>query len=288
MNVRTDLALEAHKISGEMRGIVSETETKGTLRISRTRILSRKASERLGKPCGSYITLEGLPLSDSYRDVKEQISVISDEIAALVPENGTVLVIGIGNTEITPDSLGPKSADAVIATRHIHGEIAKSAGLDRLRPVAVLSPGVLGQTGIEAGEVILSLAKTIQPSAVIAIDALASAGLAHLVRTIQISDSGIIPGSGVGNHRMRLCRETVGVPVIAVGMPTVVDGTTLALELLGDRNGKEPVTADQKSLMVTPREIDILTERASKLIGMSVNCALQREYSFDELALLIS
>lgn len=291
MNYRTDLALEAHKISGgDISGIKTETLTKGSMKISRMHIQNESAAKRLGKPKGRYITAEGLPLTDNFRDVKEQIEALADELEPLIPKNGTILVIGIGNTDITPDSLGPKSADSVIATRHIGGEIARSAGLDKLRSVAVLSPGVLGQTGIEVGEVILSLAEKIKPSAVIAIDALASRSLSHLGRTIQISDSGISPGSGIGNNRLRLTKDTLGIPVIGMGMPTVVDGMTLASDLLG--KSFIPQNSDTNSyserLIVTPREIDLLTMRASKLIGMAVNCALQRNYTFEQLASLVS
>lgn len=291
MNYRTDLALEAHEISGgDLNGVKTDVVSKGIMKISRLQILSDTASKKLGKPKGKYITVEGLPLTDNFRDVKEQIEALSDEIKQLIPKKGTILVIGIGNTEITPDSLGPKSADSVLATRHINGEIARSAGLDKLRSVAVLSPGVLGQTGIEVGEVIVSLTHSIETSAVIAIDALASRSLSHLGKTIQISDSGITPGSGIGNNRLSLTKNNLGIPVIGIGMPTVVDGMTLALDLLGETKVSKSLLNDgyNEKMIVTPREIDLLTMRASKLIGMAINCALQDNYSFEELASLVS
>ncbi len=291
MNYRTDLALEAHEISGgNMSGVKMDCVSKGIMKISRLHIQNDNASKKLGKPKGRYITAEGLPLTDNFRDVKEQIQALSDEIKPLIPQKGTILVIGIGNTEITPDSLGPKSADSVLATRHISGEIARSSGLDRLRPVAVLSPGVLGQTGIEVGELILSLTQSVKISAVVAIDALASRSISHLGRTIQISDSGIAPGSGIGNNRLSLTKSTLGIPVIGIGMPTVVDGMTLALDLLGEEHIPKNMLPGKykEKLIVTPREIDLLTMRASKLIGMAVNCALQDQYSFEELASLVS
>lgn len=288
MNYRTDLALEAHELSGGGKdGIICSSEKAGQLRIHKMHITTQQAAERIGKPTGRYITLEGLPLTDNFRDVKKQIETIGNEIYPLLPVDGTILVIGIGNADITPDSLGPKSADTVIATRHISGEIARSAGLDGLRPTAVLAPGVLGQTGIEVGEIILSLAESIHPSAVIAIDALASRSLSHLGKTIQLSDSGIAPGSGIGNNRLKLSCETLGIPVVGIGMPTVVDCTTLAADLLGENADNADISEIDGNLMVTPREIDLLTERASKLIGMAVNCAIQRNYSFEELAALV-
>ncbi len=286
MNFRTDLALEAHKSNGgQTEGTVFESEKKGDLKISRLHIESDSAAQKLEKPKGCYITIEGLPLTDYFRDAQEQIETISKEITALLPEKGTVLVIGIGNTDITPDALGPFSADTVLATRHIRGEIARCAGLDNLRPTAVLSPGVLGQTGIETGEIIISLLGRLEPCAVIAIDALASKSISHLGKTIQISDSGISPGSGIGNHRLRLNQETLGIPVIGIGMPTVVDAATL----VSDMSGGEHTSFDrQNNFIVTPKEIDLLIERASKLIGMAINCALQPDYSFTDLAALVS
>lgn len=145
-----------------------------------------------------------------------------------------MLVAGLGNMEITPDSLGPKTSRRVLATRHIGGEIARSTGLDRLRPVAVMQTGVTGQTGIETGEYILSIVRRIRPTAVVAIDALASRRTERLGCTLQISDTGISPGAGVGNHRTKITKETIGVPVIAIGVPTVVDAQTLAVDILGN------------------------------------------------------
>ena len=150
MFLRTDLAIEAHEISGENTdGITVEDKVCGTLKINRINIATRQAAESLNKAVGNYITVEGLPLTDNFREVPEQIKSISNEIQSLIPKDGAVLVVGLGNINITPDALGPKSADSVLATRHITGELARSTGLDRLRSVAVISPGVLGQTCIK-------------------------------------------------------------------------------------------------------------------------------------------
>lgn len=294
MFLRTDLAIEAREISGDSSdGIDIYEKVCGNLKISRMNIHTEKASKNIHKPIGNYITIEGLPLTDNFRDVPEQIKVISDEIYSLLPKKGLILVIGLGNINITPDALGPKSAESVLATRHITGEIARSTGLDRLRQVAVLSPGVLGQTGIETGELVISLAERLKPSAVIAVDALASRSLSRLGRTIQISDSGISPGAGVGNHRLKLNGNTMGVPVIGIGIPTVVDAATLAADIFADsritaEQLKETVSPRGEQMVVTPREIDLLVERASKLIGMSINCALHTNFSFEELIALVS
>ena len=295
MLLRTDLAIEAHKISGEITdGIDIYEKQNGTLRINRMNIRTEKASQKLQKPLGNYITIDGLPLTDNFRDIPAQVQAMSEEIRSLLPKkNGTVLVIGLGNVNITPDALGPKTASAVLATRHITGELARSTGLDRLRSVAVLSPGVLGQTGIETGELIISLINRLEPSAVIAVDALASRSLARLGCTVQISDSGISPGTGVGNNRLSLNKKTLGVSVIGIGIPTVVDASTLAAEFLGDSDSdlsklKNTLSPRGEKMIVTPSEIDLLIERASKLIGMAINCALQSEFSFDELISLVS
>lgn len=294
MLLRTDLAIEAHKISGEITDGIDVYERQcGTLKINRMNIRTEKASIKLHKPLGNYITIDGLPLTDNFREVPQQVQAVSEEIRSLLPKSGTVLVIGLGNVNITPDALGPKTAAEVIATRHITGELARSTGLDRLRSVAVLSPGVLGQTGIETGELIISLIKRLEPSAVIAVDALASRSLARLGCTVQISDSGISPGTGVGNNRLSLNKKTIGLPVIGIGIPTVVDAATLASELfegseMNFSELKSAVSPRGEKMIVTPSEIDLLIERASKLIGMAINCALQSQFSFEELISLVS
>ena len=287
MNFRTDLAIESHEISGsDTEGISFESDNRCGMKIHRLSIRTDRAQKRLGKPKGKYITISSLPLTDNFRDIREQIMTVADEISSLIPEKGDALIIGIGNTDITSDSLGPFSASCVIATRHIRGELARSTGLSLLRPAAVLSPGVLGKTGIETGEIVLSLIRSISPSVVIAVDSLASKSVSHLGRTIQISDSGISPGSGIGNNRLSLNRKSLGVPVIGIGIPTVVDAYTLVSDLCDEMPAK--TFDNERNLVVTPKEIDLLVERGSKIIGMAINCALQKSYSFEHLAALIS
>ena len=286
MDLRTDLAIESHEISGgNNEGIGFESESRCGMKIHRLSIRTKSAARRIGKPCGKYITISSLPLTDNFRDISSQICTIADEISALIPKKGDALVIGIGNTDITSDALGPFSASTVIATRHIKGEIARSAGLSSLRPASVLSPGVLGKTGIETGEIVMSLIRSISPAVVIAIDSLASKSVSHLGRTVQISDTGISPGSGIGNNRFALTEKSLGIPVIGIGIPTVVDALTLISDL--SENAAPSDLEAARSMIVTPREVDLLIERGSKMIGMAINCALQREYSFEELASLI-
>ena len=291
MQVRTDLAVEAREIAGEhIPGTEFKVYSENGLEISRLTVKSQKAKQTLGKDIGTYITIELPSLTDNFSETDERLKTIGEEIRRLLPVNGLVLVAGLGNTEITPDSLGPKTSSRILATRHITGEIAKATGLDRLRPVAVMQTGVTGQTGIETGEYITSIVKRIKPNAVVAIDALASRRLERLGCTLQISDTGISPGAGVGNHRTRINKDTVGVPVIAIGVPTVVDVQTLANDLIGndfDRKTREQIAPQGRQMVIIPREIDLLTERASRLIAFALNGALQNEFDLPELISLM-
>lgn len=291
MQLRTDLAVEAREIAGEhIGGTEFKTYRENGLEISRLTVKNQKAKQALGKEIGTYITIELPSLTDNFSETDERLVTIGEEIRRLLPVNGLVLVAGLGNTEITPDSLGPKTSSRVLATRHITGEIARATGLDKLRPVAVMQTGVTGQTGIETGEYILSIVKRIKPNAVVAIDALASRRLERLGCTLQISDTGISPGAGVGNHRTKITKETIGVPVIAIGVPTVVDVGTLASDLLGGEYGeqtKNQLAPDGRKMVVIPREIDLLTERASRLIAFALNGALQNEFDLPDLVSLM-
>lgn len=291
MQLRTDLAVEAREIAGEnVSGVEFKSYKENNLSISRLKVKNQKAKVSLGKEIGTYITIELPSLTDNFSETDKRLITIGEEIRRLLPVNGLVLVVGLGNTEITPDSLGPKASSRVLATRHISGEIARATGLDRLRPVAVIQSGVTGQTGIETGEYILSIVKRIKPTAVVAIDALASRRLERLGCTLQISDTGISPGAGVGNHRTKINQETIGVPVIAIGVPTVVDIQTLASDLLEDEYTKQTqklIRPNNRDMIVIPREIDLLTERASRLIGFALNGALQNEFDLSDLVSLM-
>ncbi len=289
MHLRTDLAVEAREIAGErVSGVDYKTYSESGLSISRLTVRTDKAKQALGKDKGTYITVALPSLTDNFSSTDKRLAAIGSEIRRLLPVNGLILVVGLGNEEITPDSLGPKTALKVLATRHIQGELARSSGLDRLRPVAVMNTGVTGQTGIETGEYILSVVKRIRPNAVVAIDALASRRLERLGTTLQISDAGISPGAGVGNHRTRINSETIGVPVISIGVPTVVDVRTLAGDLLTNiGESADDLPALTKDMVVIPREIDLLTERASRLLGFALNAALQDRFKLSELVELM-
>ncbi len=291
MLFRTDLALERQELLGEKtpEGVVSVTVQEEQAKITRIEIKTDEAAKKLSKPIGNYVTVEVPPFSTDAEIFDGRLITLTREIRDMLPEKGTVLVVGLGNSSITPDALGPKSAGYILATRHISEELKKSIGFEKMRSVASISPGVLGQTGIETGEIIKGVVERIKPAAVITVDALASRNLSRLGCTVQMSDTGISPGSGVGNTRKRLDEETLGVRVISLGVPTVVDGATLAHDLIDKEKSKSySVLPESAGMMVTPKEIDLLIERASKLVGLAINCALQPDISPEDIMSLVS
>lgn len=287
MSIRTDLAIECkEQINGEINGVTCEKISFEPVEITRLDITNDSASAKLNKPIGTYITIDVPPFSDDAPTDDRLITAIKTELMRLLPKSGTVLVIGLGNTAITPDAFGPNTAKRVLATRHIAGELSRSAGLGDLRAVAVVAPGVLGQTGIETVEILSGIVDRIKPSCVIAVDALASRRLSRLGRTVQMSNTGIAPGSGVGNHRLRINEETLGVPVISIGVPTVVDAITLAADLTGTEC-TDTVEPRGAKMIVTPQEIDLIIDRASHAVAHSINCALQTHLSHEVLLELV-
>ncbi len=279
MQLRTDLAMEAAFSCRLGEPELSQTHRRvGEIGISHIRIASERAAAAVGKPRGRYVTVSLPPLTDDERCLGEAALVVGQELGALLPREGTVLVVGLGNRTVTPDALGPAVADRVLATRHIRGEFARAAGLDDLRPVAVVAPGVLGQTGTESGELIRGVCREIRPVAAVVVDALAAGQAERLGRTVQLCDTGISPGSGVGNNRRPLNRALLGVPVIGMGVPTVVDAATLVAGLSGGR-----LSGAVAPMMVTPREVDLMIGRAARLLAMAIHSALQPAYSPQQL-----
>lgn len=290
LDFRTDLALERSETFGKdlPAGVTCDTVQAGDIRITRIEVTDEDGAKAIGKPCGKYITVEVPPFKRNAEITEETAELIASELRALLPTSGAVLVAGLGNDDITPDALGPKFSDQVFATRHIEKELAKSLGLGELRPVASMVPGVLGKTGIETGETLEGAVKKISPSAVITVDALAARNLSRLGCTVQISDAGVVPGSGVGNARAEISKKSLGVPVIAVGVPTVVDAATLASDLTQDGEVSEKMMREGADMMVTPREIDLVIERAARLLAICVNKALQPHLSVDDILMLVS
>ena len=294
MNFRTDLALERKEYIDRHSpdGIVSHKKTVDGITVDTITVTNEKGSEALGKPIGTYVTVETVPFTRNADLFSPSLYVLRDELKALLPKDtGCVLVAGLGNESITPDALGPRCISLLFATRHIPEKFAEEIGLPSLRPVAGIVPGVLGKTGMESAEIISGVVKNIRPSAVIVIDALASRSTDRLGRTVQLCNTGISPGSGVGNHRQQINEKTLGVPVIGVGVPTVVDGRTLAFDILEKAGAKASdfdITSVKESMMVTPKEIDALIERASRLIAMAINTALHPDVDEQEILSAVS
>ncbi len=290
MNFRTDLALERSEMyEGSLpEGITCDITEQGGTRITRIEVLSSEGERAIGKPRGKYITVEVPPFSKASQLCDGRLDAVAEALCELLPKEGTILVAGLGNSDITPDALGPKCSELIFATRHIDAELAKSAGLGSLRPVANLTPGVLGRTGVETGEILAGAVRTVQPSAVITVDALAARKLSRLGCTVQMTDTGVTPGSGVGNARAEISSALLGVPVIAVGVPTVVDAATLANDLLGNEDLDSRLEPEGAQMMITPREIDLVIDRAAHLIAMAVNMALQPHISAEDMLMLVS
>lgn len=293
MNFRTDLALETREMIPEpqIEGVSSKEEQAGSLAISTIEITSPAGAERMKRAMGTYVTITCPPFSDSTEVDEAEIEEIAQRIREMLPQDARLaLVVGLGNRGITPDALGPQVIEKTLATRHISEEIKRSVGLEHLRAVAALSPGVLGQTGVETAEIVNSVVKEIRPDAVIVIDALASKSLDRLGTTIQLSDTGISPGSGVMNRRKELSEGSLGVPVLAIGVPTVVDALTLAQDIVGevDTTVQEKVEPRGAAMMVTPREIDLIIGRSSRVVSLAINRALQPEMSLEDIQMLVS
>lgn len=284
MNYRTDLALERRELLRDQAppGVSCEQQMAGETRITRIRVRDAQGARAIGKPCGRYVTLEIPRVSLNPQESEKEIELIAGELSAMLPQKGCVLIVGLGNREITPDAIGPQTVRFCLATRHIAGQLPHFS----FRPTAALAPGVMGQTGIETGEIVSGVVRETGACAVIAVDALASRSTARLGRTVQMSDTGISPGSGVGNARAELSQKTLGVPVIAVGVPTVVDAATVALDALKDGGEQYLDEESLRGFMVTPREIDTLVAGISRVLALAIGRALQPTLSASELYFL--
>ena len=261
---RTDLAVEQRERlgSGELAGVRAGEYESGGWRVERVDIIDERGAEALCKPIGSYITISARALLERRPEAFDNgAALLSKHIRELLPEPGALtLVAGLGNAAMTPDAVGPLAAEYIIATRHLKREQPDDFAF--LSPVCVLTPGVLGSTGLESAEQLKAVCERVSPAQVIAIDALAAASLDRLCATVQLSNAGIVPGSGVGNNRAALSRKTLGVPVLALGVPTVVDAAAFCSEEAA------------KGMFVTPRDIDASVRSLAKLLGYAVNLAL--------------
>ena len=292
---RTDLALEAKELWEEsaskttkLEGVEAVSETREGIPTQVVRIIDERGERALGKPVGQYVTLTVDGLARREKDAFSQAAkAVAAELTQLMGEVGPeelVLVVGLGNRGITPDAIGPKVHEHTLVTRHLIQQLPEYFGA--FRPVASVSAGVLGTTGMESGELVQALCRKLKPACVVAVDALASRSLKRLCRTVQLSDTGIAPGSGVGNHRWALNRETLGVPVLAVGVPTVVEASTQAADLLGAE--QLPPLGEGGGLLVTPKDIDSQVDDLAKVIGYGISLALQPGLTVADLDLLLS
>lgn len=298
MSFRTDLAMEALELTergghplSERNGVSRKVLNLEGFEVTKVHIINQAGAKAVGKARGHYDTLDLGALIRRENDAfPRACTALSRLLSDLLPQDakGPVLVVGLGNRSITPDAVGPLSCEHVIATRHLVEKTPEY--FSQWRPVAAVSPGVLGQTGIETGEIVEGVLGRIKPAAVIAIDALAAGRLSRLLHTIQVTDTGIVPGSGVGNARTALNHDSLGIPVVAIGVPTVVDGATLAHEIMSqtDITNCEALDDLGNPVVVTTNNIDREVRDVSRVIGYAINKALHSDLSIEDIDLFLS
>ena len=281
MGIRTDLAVEAHELSRgeakEIEGVAVSTSEHGDITKTVVDVLNENGAQVIGKMVGRYVTISAPNLKYSIDDYESVCEMLKNEIKEIYEECDRTLVIGLGNRGMTPDALGAEVVDRLIITAHLKEKMPDMFG-DDYSYVSAIIPGVMGTTGIETVEIVKGVVEKVNPQVVIAVDALAGADLDRVSTTIQIADTGIAPGSGVGNHRDGLNFDSLGVKVIAVGVPTVI-----AAELIGGDNIKE----EYKALMVTTKDIDSEIHRMSKTIANGINMALHKNVTLRTVEELI-
>lgn len=301
--IRTDLAMEATEAYGQRQipGVNVINEVIQGIKKTKVVITTPEGEQALGKKMGTYVTLETKELAHGDVTIDENCSkALAEEIKQMAGEalNGVILVVGLGNHMVTPDSLGPAVCDMVFVTRHIH-EYAPESVDQRMGNVSAISPGVLGVTGIETGEIIEGVVDRVKPSLVIAIDSLASRSMDRIRTTLQLGNSGIAPGAGIGNKRKALDQESLGIPVLALGVPLVVYASTVANDLLESAMAKTPedtriqarmrdllkgmMDVEGADMIVTPKEIDKVVEDLARIISDALNIALHRNLTLEEV-----
>lgn len=312
INFRTDLALErrdlyrkANNVANEINGLETEEEQLGeSIKITRVKVLNEEGEQAIGKKQGNYITIDIKDLKIAgEEEIQKASEAVTQELKALIgnliqPQED-ILVVGLGNLYVTPDSLGPKVIQDIDITRHLLTYMPDVLE-QGTRPVSAVSPGVLGTTGIETVEILKGIVDNIHPKLIIVIDALASRSIERISSTVQIADTGIVPGAGVGNQRKELTVDTLGIPVIAIGVPTVVEAATIAADSLNlfiqrlqeeahsneflnqlqeeDKYQmiKEVLQPADYNFIVTPKEIDELIENMSSVVARGINFATQK------------
>jgi spore protease len=319
VGIRTDLAVEAREFynkqenKSDIPGVEVDVSEKENVTITRVKVVEEVGARIIGKPKGNYITIDVPKLRENDKDLHDEIGkILAKEVTSIVDLNdqSVILVVGLGNWNVTPDALGPRVIEHLLVTRHIKEYIPEQID-EGVRSVCAVAPGVLGITGIETSEIIRGIVDRVKPDLVIAIDALASRKMERISTTIQIADTGINPGSGVGNNRKELSRESMGVPVIAIGVPTVVDAATMASDTIDlvvdslisqspkdgefynmlkdmDKGEKhklinEVISPFVGNLMVTPKEIDRLIDDIAIVVANGLNLALHPSIGPEEM-----
>ena len=305
-NIRTDLAIEAHEMCSkkkaeeqDVKGVSVSHEDKDGITVTVIEVKNKKGEKELGKPKGKYVTIEAPDIKFSDEALFDTCQIISRQIKSLYPvtESTKTLVVGLGNDMITPDALGPKVVSQLMVTNHIKTYMAELLD-ETFGTVCAIVPGVLGTTGIETTDIIKGVCDKINPELVICVDALATRSVNRISTTVQISDTGISPGSGVENKREKIDEKSIGAKVISIGVPTVVDAATIASdsidailennsELARLCNGikrrdiiKKALSGSEKNMMVTPKDIDLVVRRAAKVVADGINLALHGNLSF--------
>lgn len=308
-NFRTDLALERKDIYQKINKLQEIDGVEGTeeqindkIKVSRVKITNQNGENAIGKPIGNYTTIDvkGLKLATD-EDIQKTAETLTNELQKMIDihidKQGEILVVGLGNIYVTPDSLGPKVINEIDVTRHIQKYLPQYLD-EGTRVVSAISPGVLGTTGIETVEILKGIVENIHPKLLIVIDALASRSIERISSTIQVSDTGIVPGAGVGNTRQEISQSSLGIPVIAIGIPTVVELATLVsdgIDIFIDRlqekaesneylnklqqndkyeEVKEALNVGEYNMIVTPKEIDDLIENMKDVVARGINFAV--------------
>ena len=275
MKNRTDLAVEGlEDLPKEEEGFKKEVKREDGLEIITVEIKKNNAANLLKKPIGKYITIQKQDILEpqNFKDVEK---VLIREISPFLEGKNSILCVGLGNRDITPDRVGPDVADKIVATRHIDTKLKKILWYEDLKSVSVIAPGVLGQTGIETTEIVKACFKHVKPELVIIVDALAAREFERLGTTIQITNTGICPGSGVENKRKEISERILGAPVLVIGVPTVVD--------MKQQSFNEEDELESSLFMVTPKNIDLMIKRAAKLISSSINKAIFSDMDKEDL-----
>lgn len=294
--IRTDLAEElrshvmasdAKSSAGEIDGVLYRETEKGDVRISTIDIINENGEKKLGKKQGRYITISYPTASGlGYSDFIGLCDILAENLRSICKNVSRILVCGLGNRELAADAVGVIAVENVLVTHHIRESDEELFASSGFFDVSAISPGVMAKTGMESADVVKGVVERLHPDVVIAVDSLAAREAARLARTIQLSDTGISPGAGVGNRRADFDRDYIGVPVIAVGVPTVVDTATLVHDALAGQDIREEMLASLSGLFVSPKEIDVIAENVGKIIGYAINRAFHGDFSYEEMAMM--